>query len=270
MKSFLYHEHTREEITAKAKQGYMAVVPLAATEQHGPHLPVYTDSLICGHIANGAALRAASSVPLLLCPLIPIGCSHHHLAFGGTLSFSSATYMQMLRDIGESLVANGFRKIVFLNGHGGNDPIMQQTASDLAVSHPIWTASASYWSVAKEALRLADAEQVGMVPGHAGGFETSAILALREELVHTDRASGEHPQRPWILSGPPGTFIGRHGELTGADGYTDTPHRATAEKGRAYLDVISRSVAEWLVRTYQSMETGERSLAANEKQENGI
>lgn len=263
MKSYLYHEHTREEVTAKAKQGYMAVVPLAATEQHGPHLPVYTDSLICGHIASRAALRAAGSIPILLCPLIPIGCSNHHLAFGGTLSFSSATYMQMLRDIGESLVSNGFRKIAFLNGHGGNDPIMQQTASDLAVAHPIWTASASYWSIAREALRAANADEVGMVPGHAGGFETAAILALREELVHTGRAPAEHPKRPWILSGPPGTFIGRHKELTGVDGYTDAPHPATKEKGRLYLDVISQSVAEWFVQVYQTMESGEKSMEAN-------
>ncbi len=260
MKSFLYQDHTREEITAKALEGYMAVVPLAATEQHGPHLPVFTDSLIGGHITTEAAQKAAQSIPVLLCPLLTAGCSNHHLAFGGTLSFSSATYLQMLRDIGESLVSNGFRKIVFVNGHGGNDPIMHQTANDLAVKHPVWTASASYWSISREALQKVNADEVGMVPGHAGGFETAAVLALRGELVHTDRVSIEHEQRDWINSGPPGTFIGRHRELTGVDGYTDSPHKATKEKGRLYLDVISQSVAEWLVQVYQSMEQGEKSI----------
>ncbi|WNQ13061.1 creatininase family protein [Paenibacillus aurantius] len=260
MKQWLYQDHTREEISEKAANGWMAVVPLAATEQHGPHLPVFTDSIICGHLAQEAVRQAADSIPVLLCPMLPIGCSQHHLSFGGTLSFSSATYLSILRDMGESLVSNGFRKIVFLNGHGGNDPIMHQTANDLAVKHPIWTASASYWSVSREALQERNAGEVGMVPGHAGGFETAAILALREELVRTERITGSHTERPWINSGPPGAFIGRHGELTGADGFTDAPHKATAEKGKLYLEAISGSVADWLVQVYRSMEQGENSL----------
>lgn len=260
MSSYLYQDHTREEISEKAKEGYMAVVPLAATEQHGPHLPVFTDSLICGHIATEASRKAAADIPMLLCPILTIGCSNHHLAFGGTLSFSSTTYLQMLRDIGESLVSNGFGKIVFLNGHGGNDPLMIQTANDLAVKYPIWTASASYWSVSREALRSVNADEVGMVPGHAGGFETAAIMALREELVATERAAIEHEHRAWINSGPPGAFIGRHLELTGVNGFTDAPHRATKEKGIIYLDAITQSVSQWLVQVFHSMEKGEQNI----------
>lgn len=262
MTSYLYHEHTREQLKDMAGQGYMAVVALAATEQHGPHLPVNTDSLIGGHVAAEAAKLAAREVPLLLCPLLPIGCSDHHLRFGGTLSFSSATYMHMLRDIGESLVTGGFTKIAFLNAHGGNDPLMHQTANDLAVKHPIWTASASYWSVSREALRTANAEEVGMVPGHAGGFETSAVLALREDLVAAERiaAQSDHAPRAWINSGPPGAFIGRHGELTGMDGYTDVPLLATKERGERYLNAVVGSVADWLVSTYRAMERGEPTL----------
>lgn len=258
MKRLHLHLFTREEISERARAGYAVVVPLAATEQHGPHLPVYTDTLICEHIAERAGEQAAAQVPLLVAPVLPIGCSQHHLSFGGTLSFTSSTYLSMLRDIGESLVTDGFGKIIFLNGHGGNDPIMHQTASDLAVRYPIWTASASYWSVAREALQSVNASEVGMVPGHAGGFETAAILAIRPELVRTDRIGTEHVQRDWINSGPPGAFIGRHGELTGYDGYTDPAAPATAEKGKLYLDAIVGSVADWLVRTVTAMERGER------------
>ncbi|BBI31597.1 creatininase family protein [Cohnella abietis] len=261
-KSFLYQEHTREQITQMAEDGYMVVVALAATEQHGPHLPVFTDSLIGGAVATEAVEQAAKAVPVLLCPLIPIGCSDHHLRFGGTLSFSSATYLQMLRDIGESLVSNGFRKIVFLNGHGGNEPMMHQTANDLAVKHPVWTASASYWSISREALRAVNADEVGMVPGHAGGFETAAIMALREDLVAKEELATEHEGRAWINSGPAGTFIGRHQELTGVDGYTDAPHLATKERGERYLEAINRSVGDWLIKVYHSMEQGEESIKA--------
>lgn len=257
MKSFRFADHTREELAELAGQGFAAVVPLAATEQHGPHLPVSTDTLICEHIAVRAVEQAAAAVPVLLAPVLAVGCSQHHLAFGGTLSLTSATYLQMLRDIGESLVTDGFRKIIFLNGHGGNEPLMHQAANDLAVAHPIWSASASYWSVAREALREANAEEMGMVPGHAGGFETAAVLAIRPDLVRTDRIGTSHTGRPWINAGPPGTFLGRHGELTGVDGYTDAAGAATAEKGSVYLSAIAGSVAAWLSRTVQAMEAPE-------------
>lgn len=258
MNRFQMHLLTREDISDLAARGYAVVVPLAATEQHGPHLPVYTDTLICEHIALQAGERAASQVPLLVAPVLPVGCSQHHLSFGGTLSFTSATYLSVLRDLGESLVADGFRKIIFLNGHGGNDPIMLQAANDLAVRHPIWTAAASYWSVAGEALRGVRADEAGIVPGHAGHFETSVIMALRPELVRNDRTARHHGRRSWIGSGPPGAFIGKHGELTGGDGFTDAAASATAEKGRMYLDVIVESVAQWLVRTVKTMEQGDR------------
>ncbi|WP_372632631.1 creatininase family protein [Cohnella sp.] len=258
MNSYWFHEHTREQLKQKVEAGCLAVVALAATEQHGPHLPVYTDSLITEAVAVRAVGQASREIPILLCPLLTIGCSDHHLRFGGTLSFSSATYLHMLRDIGESLVTGGFRKIAFLNGHGGNEPIMHQTASDLAVRHPVWTASASYWSLSREELLKENADEVGMVPGHAGGFETSAVMAVREDLVDSGRIATEHEERAWINSGPHGAFIGRHGELTGADGYTDAPIRATKERGERYVEAIVRCTAAWLVNVYEAMERGEK------------
>jgi len=248
------HELTREQITRTANEGCAIVVPLAATEQHGPHLPVFTDSLICEYIVSAAVRRAAETAPILMTPVLTIGCSQHHLSFGGTLSFNSLTYMQMLRDIGESLVADGFRKIIFLNAHGGNEPIMTQTANDLAVKYPIWTASASYWSLARSTLNELAAEQSGLVPGHAGGFETAAVMALRPDLVRTEHMVTIHESSPWIGTGAPGTFIGRHGKLTGSDGYTDAPNKATAEDGRRYLDAIVNCTAEWLIRSVGTME----------------
>lgn len=256
MKQIRLHYHTRDEINEYARSGSAVVVPLAATEQHGPHLPVFTDSLICEHIVSEAVRQAAESVPILVAPVLTIGCSHHHLNFGGTLSYTSTTYLQMLRDIGESLITDGFQKIIFLNAHGGNDPTMMQTANDLAVRYPVWTAAASYWSIARSALNESDAAEVGMVPGHAGGFETAAILALQPDLVRTDLFTDTHIMRPWINSGPAGTFIGKHKELTGYDGYTDAPNKATAEAGSRYLNIIAGSVSAWLVSTVQAMTEG--------------
>lgn len=256
MSEMLFHRLSREEITELAQSGCPVIVPLAATEQHGPHLPVFTDSLICEHVCLEAARIANETTPMLVTPTVTIGCSEHHLAFGGTLSFKSATYLSMLQDIGESLIACGFRKIIFLNGHGGNESVMHQTATDIAVKHSVWTASASYWSVAREALQKIDADEVGMVPGHAGGFETALITALRPEWVRTERIGTEHPQTPWIANGIPGAFIGKSGMLTGFDGYTDAAHMATAEKGTKYLNTIIEALAAWFITVASTMNTG--------------
>jgi creatinine amidohydrolase len=256
MSNVYMHELTREEINQKAIEGYAIVIPLAATEQHGPHLPVYTDTLICEYIAAESIRRASSEVQILMTPVLSIGCSQHHLAFGGTISYQSSTYLQILQDIGKSLITDGFRKIIFINAHGGNDPIMLQTANDLAVQYPVWTAATSYWNPAGQVLKDLNAAEMGMVPGHAGGFETAVIMALRPDLVKTELISSHHTAREWINSGPRGAFIGKHSELTGFEGYTDAPHRATAEKGQQYLDAIVISVADWLINTVRSMEVG--------------
>ncbi|MDR6553194.1 creatininase family protein [Paenibacillus qinlingensis] len=256
MDTFLFHHLTREEITACARAGYAAVVPLAATEQHGKHLSVYTDSLIGEHISTEAVRKATAEgkAKLLLTPQLSIGCSSHHLAFGGTLSFSSETYLRMLKEIGESLIKDGFRKIIFINAHGGNANMMNQAAQDLAVQHPVWVASASYWNAAGDAMTSAREENRGMVAGHAGRFETSLMLALDERLVRKDLIPEEHTELDWIFGSRAGTFIGCHGKLTGADGYTDSSEAASAEQGQAYLAAIVDGVAQWFVECYATME----------------
>jgi creatinine amidohydrolase len=257
MNDFLFHHGTRETLKRQAEEGYAVVVPLAATEQHGPYLPVFTDSLIGEHLAFEACKQAAKSTKLLLAPTLVVGCSQHHLAFGGTLSFTSSTYLLMLKEIGESLVSGGFRKIIFLNAHGGNEPMMHQAAQDLAVQHDIWTASASYWSLSRSALTELGAQEMGMVPGHAGGFETSLIASLTPDLLHNERSdSPAHPQRSWINAGPPGSFIGKHSYLTGVDGYTDSAQQADAAKGAMYLQAIIESTAQWLVQVGNWMNEG--------------
>ncbi|MBP1964132.1 creatininase family protein [Paenibacillus aceris] len=257
MNDLLFHHGTRETLKRQAQEGYAVVVPLAATEQHGPHLPVFTDSMIGEHIAFEACKKAAMSTKLLLAPTLVVGCSQHHLAYGGTLSFSSSTYLLMLKEIGESLVSGGFRKIIYLNAHGGNEPFMHQAAQDLAVQHDIWTASASYWSLSRSALMEIQAQEMGMVPGHAGGFETSLIASLAGHLIRSDTTdSPKHPQCSWINAGPPGSFVGKHSYLTGVDGYTDSALPADAAKGSMYLQAIIESTAHWLVQVGNWMNEG--------------
>src|SRR5690625_3665800 len=157
----------RDQITEMAERNYPVIVPLAATEQHGPHLPVYTDSIICEYIVAESIKKVSPFFKVLQTPMISIGCSEHHLKYGGTLSFSPETYLHVLKDIGQSLIASGFRKIIFINAHGGNANLMSQVAHDLSVHYAVWTASASYWDIAKESLKSKNIDNPNIVPGHA-------------------------------------------------------------------------------------------------------
>ncbi|NOU65399.1 creatininase family protein [Paenibacillus sp. LMG 31461] len=253
IRSHLFHALTRDQITAFAKSGGAVVVPLAATEQHGPHLPVYTDSMICESVVTKAVQLAAETVSLLMTPMLSIGCSEHHKNFGGTLSFTSTTYLQMLSDIGNSLVQCGFNKIIYINAHGGNEPLMQQAANDLAVKHAVWTASASYWRIASEVLHEYRMTEAGIIPGHAGAFESSMVMAIRREWVDEMSFKKDHPSVSWIGTGVPGTFVGKHGILTGHDGYTDSPIGASEEKGQVYIEAITSSLVQWLKTVLHTM-----------------
>jgi creatinine amidohydrolase len=242
----LLEEMTREEVRQIAPQTLM-VLPVGAVEQHGPHLPVGTDWFTVEHLARAAASEAARSISVLVAPALPFGSSHHHLPFGGTLSFSTETYYRVVCELCESLIVGGFRKIFVLNGHGGNHELVQLAIRDLALKHPCRLAAASYWNVAWDALVEAGAHKQGNLPGHAGRFETSQILALRPELVHEPR-----PHRDAVPDSSPRGFHGPyrtevHGSWQEIDGYSDSPDLATAADGQRYLSAVVQSIAKALI-----------------------
>src|SRR5687768_1780092 len=115
----LFAELNREELRAIATEA-LVILPLGATEQHGPHLPSGTDTFAVSSIAQKAAELAAGHIPVVVTPPLPFGSSAHHLVFGATLSLSTETYYRALCDLIESLVQDSFAKIFLLNGHGGN------------------------------------------------------------------------------------------------------------------------------------------------------
>lgn len=243
----LLEEMTRTEARAAAEVGALLVWPLGAIEQHGPHLPVGTDTFTIEHLARQSAAEAATSIPIVVAPTMPFGSSHHHLPFGGTMSLGSESYYRLTFELAESLIVSGFKKLFLLNGHGGNHELLQLVARDLALEHPVSVASASYWTVAWDALIALDAHVGQRFPGHAGAFETSVILTLRPELVcepcpHRDRVESTDPRgfvRPYRV------------EVTGSwqciDGYTDSPDKGTAELGRQYVSATTEALAKAMI-----------------------
>jgi creatinine amidohydrolase len=242
----LLHEMTRVEAARRAPEA-LIVLPVGATEQHGPHLPLATDFVIVEYVARAAAELARSERDVLVAPTLPFGSSHHHLSFGGTISISTEHYYGALRDMVESLITDGFRRIFILNGHGGNHEIMQLVARDLALVHAVNLGAASYWDLARARLADSGLAQSGMYPGHAGFFETSLILVLRPDLVADPLPERDAAERERVAT-PETTFRAeRHGFWQRIEGHTDSPHLATAAQGRALLEQIVPAVAESFV-----------------------
>jgi creatinine amidohydrolase len=241
---FLFDELTRVRLRELAETA-LVVWPVGATEQHGPHLPTGTDAMHAEWVTREAATRAAGlGVTVVVAPTLRIGSSQHHLPFGGTMSLPSETYYRTVRAGVESLVTDGFRRVVVVNGHGGNHELIQLVVRDLALEIPdVHLAAGSWWTIAWDALVAAGAAEVGRFPGHAGRFETSLMLAMRPELVvhplpHRDQPGSTDPRRFGA------DLRAEHaGSWQAIDGFGDSPDLASAELGRRWLDVSADAVA---------------------------
>jgi creatinine amidohydrolase len=244
---FLLHEITRGEAARRAP-GTLAVLPVGATEQHGPHLPLGTDFLIVEHVTRAAAREAQPDIDVLVAPTFQIGSSHHHLPFGGTISLATERYYGALLDMVGSLIESGFRRVFIVNGHGGNHELIELVVRDLALSHACNLAAASYWDLARESLAEHAPDLGERLPGHAGAFETSLIMALHPDLVASPlpHRATEELDRTTV---PPAPFRAeRHGFWQSINGYTDSPDQASAERGQRLLEIVIAAVAAELVR----------------------
>lgn len=245
----LFAELNREDLRRAAPDS-LVVLPLGATEQHGPHLATGTDYFTVEAIAREASLIA--EVPTIVTPALPFGSSDHHLVFGGTLSLSTATYYAVLKELLLSLVRDGFRQVFLLNGHGGNHELAQLAVRDVALEHPLKAAAGSYWTIAWDALVEVGAHRERRLPGHAGDFETSMMMGLRPDLVpnvlpHREPSGDSDPRgfsAPWRNE--------RHGSWKEINGFTDSPDQATAAKGTLFRKVVVAEVARAFEEFYRS------------------
>jgi creatinine amidohydrolase len=252
----LLAELTREQIRQLAPTA-TAILPTASIEQHGPHLPVLTDSLLCETVARRAAERAAEKISVVVTPILYFGNSHHHRPFPGVLSLTSKTFMTAVTEVLEGLVLSGFRKLVVLNGHGGNTDSNNVVGLDFVhrLGQPVSIATGAYWDIARAALVEKGLITSNLIPGHAGQFETALVMAIRPELVNQEGMAQvrDQTQEPRGLFGNlTGATVQRHGAWASTPGYTDNPAAATAEQGQALLEVIVERVAEFLTAFDQS------------------
>ena len=220
------------------------VFPIAALEQHGKHMPVFTDSLLLGEVIRRVKLTPVAD-KCLFAPLTWLGNSHHHLDFPGTLSASPRVYLDTLKDLATCFLAHGFTRIVFVNGHGGNITPYQQALFELKQQHrdrrDLLLLALTYWDAAGNPVeKIPGLVQKRM--GHACEWETSMVLRLNPKLVVGDVA--QVPEVPHGREFTPG-----HRAWVMPDrsepGHVGTPSAATAAKGEALFAHFAPGVAAY-------------------------
>src|SRR5260370_41072091 len=131
----LFAEMTGEQLR-EAAGAALAVLPIGATEQHGPHLPTGTDYFAVETLSREAAAQASGAIPVIVTPALPFGSSHHHFIFGATLSLTTETYYRVLCELLEALITDGFKRIFLVNCHGGQPQPAHLAARGMALPHP--------------------------------------------------------------------------------------------------------------------------------------
>ena len=183
---------TTEDFRTRDMSRAIAVLPVAAVEQHGPHLPVGVDTWINeGYLARVRAL-VPDDLDVLFLPVQAVGKSNEHLAFPGTITLSAETLIRAWTEIGESIHRAGCRKLVFVNSHGGNVAVIDIVARELRVRHGMLAVNAAWHRLGyPDGLYAADEMRHGI---HGGDAETSLMLAFRPETVRMERAQNFEPR----------------------------------------------------------------------------
>jgi creatinine amidohydrolase len=221
------------------------VLPIAALEQHGRHMPVFTDSLLLGEIVRRAEEQMRGQV--LFAPLLWLGNSEHHLDFPGTMTASPRVYLNVLADMVENFLTNGFRRIVLLNGHGGNTVPSQQAVFEIRQRHrqrsDLLLLAATYWGLGGRPEKV-NAEFVQNRMGHACEWETSMMLKIRPDLVGP--LANVEPVPFGVPFDP--AYRGWITKDRSAPGHIGDPRQATAAKGETLLAVFTADVLSLLKR----------------------
>jgi creatinine amidohydrolase len=227
------------------------VVPLGSLEQHGPHLPLFTDSLIIGQIAERVEKQRSEKIVML--PVQWLGHSPHHRRFG-CVSLDLFPYVELIRGVCRSLIHLGARKILLMNGHGGNDlpckAAQRELKSEFEAMKDLYIVYAAYWNLAAEQFtKIRSSPEGGM--GHACEMETSILLQQYPGLVDMSKAKqgGPGPEMGYrtvdMLKSLPFNLTNEFDELS-ATGVLGMPELATADKGAQFLDAATGAVVALL------------------------
>jgi creatinine amidohydrolase len=225
----------------------VALLPVAAIEQHGPHLPVSVDADINAGIIQAAAQHLAENVPVYVLPPMQVGKSNEHVAFPGTLSLTASTVLALWTDVAESVIRTGFRRIVIFNSHGGQPQLVDVVVRDLRVRFGVLAVAANAAALGlPDGLFTPEEERFGI---HAGAIETSMMLHLCPHRVRMDLAGNfpsagiaiERDHQVLRLEG--GIGIAWMTQDVHSSGAVGNASAATAAHGAACIDFAGQRLA---------------------------
>jgi creatinine amidohydrolase len=231
----------------------VAVLPVAAIEQHGPHLPMSVDTTLVNGVVSASLAHLPAELPVLFLPTQQVGKSNEHIRFPGTLTLSAQTLISLWMELGASVARTGIKKLVLLNSHGGQVSVMDIVARDLRTAHDLIVYHTSWYN-----LPLGDAV-TGLFPPeehrfgiHAGDMETSMMLALAPQLVdmaqakHFHSSSQDRAARYPILGNGSSAKLGWQMQDYNPQGAAGNALAATAAKGQLLVDAAGLQLARLL------------------------
>jgi creatinine amidohydrolase len=235
----------------------VAVLPVAATEQHGPHLPVCVDTALVDGVIAAALPHLAAELPVLILPTQQVGKSNEHIRFPGTLTLSAQALINVWTELGACVARTGIQKLLIFNSHGGQVSVMDIVARDLRTAHDLIVYHSCWYNLPLTdahgndvAMRFPPEEHRFGI--HGGDMETSMMLALRPELVDMSLArnfkssSQDRASSYPILGNGKSAKLGWQMQDYNSQGAAGNAAAATADKGRALLDAAGAQLARLL------------------------
>jgi creatinine amidohydrolase len=236
-----------DQLRELARADAVVILPVASLEQHGPHLPVEVDSMLGETVAVCAARKIAErGQQAVVLPVLWTGLSEHHMSFGGTVTLDFPAFYAVVEGVCRSVLRHGFKRIVLLNAHGGNENALRTITDELTPKLGVPIVQFTYWYAAAAAIAKILDTQGGLM--HACEAETSMMLAVRPELVAMDRVgmakANSTPDVADVVGG--GVYRWRTIAARSSSGVIGNPEAATAEKGERLFEAIATALADKL------------------------
>jgi creatinine amidohydrolase len=254
--SVMWKELTAADLRAKAQAGAVVLLPVASIEQHGPHLPVGVDTILCEGVCKAAAEAIAGETPVVVAPTLWCGMAEHHMAYGGTFTLDIPTYRAVLLCLLKSLERHGFARVLIVNGHGGNIAALAAFLPDVARDMPsLQVRATTYFELMLPAVPaiLQDQERVR----HACEGETSMMMALAGDTVRRDKLPEAHGP---AHSTPLPAGVGRYRSFRdfSSSGVVGDARRASREKGEKLVAAARDAILSVLrdAETWRSVSSG--------------
>lgn len=242
-----YAQLTIDEIR-EADKDRVVILSVSATEDHGSHLPLDTDTILGMAVVNGAAEKSPNDI--LVMPPIPYGFNEHHKDFPGVVWVEPETLISFITDITKSLAHHGFRRIMLMNSHGSNHPVLDLAARKTVIQTGVICVSTSYWNLITQRINEIRKSEIGGI-AHAGEFETAIYQYLHPELVYLDKAKKQMLHDPDskffnldLAAGSSPASLMRWWSEVSPDGTMGDPTVADAETGRLFLEAAIDATVE--------------------------